>query len=87
MVLSLDAQKVVRAYLAEPALRPVSGSIAQMVLERLANDPTDRVMPALTILRPADSKLLLFYLIQAVDVASARFALALVTLIVREDGV
>jgi hypothetical protein len=76
MVRSPEAQNAVRAYLAEPALRPALGTpygdIAQMILGRLGSDPTDRVMPALKMLRPVDTKLVLFYLIQAVDGATSQ---------------
>jgi hypothetical protein len=72
VAISIRSQKIVRDYLREPAVFAPKGSIARITLDRLAGDQTDRVASAIARLKPAHPNLVLFYLVQSMDLATSQ---------------
>jgi hypothetical protein len=66
-----SVRKAIRDYRNEPGVAS-QNALAQTVLDRLERDPGGNVTAALQRLRSARSSLVIFYLIQAVDLAKSR---------------
>jgi hypothetical protein len=70
MLIPIEARKAVQDY-RKQAMFPQYG-ITETVLQRLEADPEGMISAALNRLKPASSVLVIFYLIQAVDLAKDR---------------